>query len=293
MICKANVLKLQKDYGTPIRSHASPFKPSFGRVMRPLRFNWRETLEFTFTGSYLLQRQCQFLRARHQNLLLRWIFWLAVDALLGYGCATLLWVYWAPSPSARVVQLVIGAMDGVVMYLRRLIYWLMDAPAGLKLNSVLSTALGKFFLYHIHLWVTFLYLATPLLSQALSGVMGVLSYTGFMLQMSVAQDTFNLVTFHVHCFFTYARRLFLSQTHALQSLWRLFRGKKYNPLRDRVDTSHHDVDQLFVGTLAFTILLFLYPTTLMYFAVFKVLDLAITAVHWVASGLVQMGLSVV
>ena len=60
------------------------------------------------------------------------------------------------------------------------------------------------------------------------------------------------------------------------SLWRLFRGKKYNPLRDRVDTSSSDVDQLFLGTLAFTILLFLYPTTLMYFTVFKALEFVLT-----------------
>ncbi|TRY68790.1 hypothetical protein TCAL_03064 [Tigriopus californicus] len=262
-------------------------------IMRGVSCHWwwvcRRTWQLSFTGSYLLQRGHLLRQAYQKHRLGRCLFWLLVDVLMGYAWATLILAHWAPSTQG--VQLVLGAMDSVVLYLRRLITWLMDAPAGLKLNSVLSSALGKFFLYHIHLWVTFLHLATPLLSQALSRTMGVLSYLGLMLQISVAQDTFNLVTFHVHCFFTYARRLFLSQTHGLQSLWRLFRGKKYNPLRDRVDTSHHDVDQLFVGTLAFTILLFLYPTTLVYFAVFKVLDLAIVALHWLASGLVQLGLS--
>ncbi len=89
----------------------------------------------------------------------------------------------------------------------------MGAPAGLKLNSVLSGALGRFFLYHIHLWVTFLRLTAPYVSRALSSAAGagVMGYLGLCLQLCVAQDAFNLITFHVHCFYAYARRLFLSQ----------------------------------------------------------------------------------
>ena len=72
------------------------------------------------------------------------------------------------------------------------------------------------------------------------------------------------------------------------SLWRLFRGKKYNPLRNRVDSSpHENVEQLFVGTLAFTILLFLYPTTLVYYAVFAVLESCLTVTNFLVNWLVE------
>ena len=54
----------------------------------------------------------------------------------------------------------------------------------------------------------------------------------------------------------------------LSSLWRLFRGKKWNVLRKRVDSASFDVDQLFVGTLLFTVLLFLLPTVALYYVVF-------------------------
>ena len=71
------------------------------------------------------------------------------------------------------------------------------------------------------------------------------------------------------------------------SLWRLFRGKKFNPLRNRVDSSpHENVEQLFVGTLAFTILLFLYPTTLVYYAVFAVLESCLTVTNFLINWLV-------
>ena len=59
----------------------------------------------------------------------------------------------------------------------------MGAPAGLKLNSVLSQSLGKFFLYHIHLWVTFLYVTTPYLSDIFHRAMYVLSWMGFCFQV--------------------------------------------------------------------------------------------------------------
>ena len=156
----------------------------------------------------------------------------------------------------------------------------MGAPAGLKLNSVLSMCLGRFFLYHIHLWVTFLHIFTPYVSHFLTYYcLEALSKMGLCMQMAVLQDAFNLITFHIHCFYAYARRLFISQSRGLMSLWRLFRGKKYNPLRDRVDSSSNSVDQLFLGTLAFTILLFLFPTTLMYFTVFKALEFILTVIN--------------
>lgn len=63
-------------------------------------------------------------------------------------------------------------------------------------------------------------------------------------------------------------RLYSLQVRALSSLWRLFRGKKWNVLRQRVDSVQYDIDQLFVGTLLFTILLFLLPTTGLYYVVF-------------------------
>lgn len=63
-------------------------------------------------------------------------------------------------------------------------------------------------------------------------------------------------------------RLFNLQMRGLTALFRLFLGKKKNPLRERVDSCQYQADQLFVGTLLFTILLFLMPTTWVYYTVF-------------------------
>jgi len=82
------------------------------------------------------------------------------------------------------------------------------------------------------------------------------------------------------------RRLFLSQTSGLTSLWRLFRGKKWNPLRQRVDSMPHTVEQLFVGTVGFTVLLFLYPTTLVFYVIFGSLEACTYCVHWLLGSMV-------
>jgi hypothetical protein len=45
---------------------------------------------------------------------------------------------------------------------------------------------------------------------------------------------------------------------------------------------------LFVGTVAFTVLLFLYPTTLMYFSVFKALESVLTVLNLFMSTVVSI-----
>ena len=66
---------------------------------------------------------------------------------------------------------------------------------------------------------------------------------------------------------------------------------KYNPLRDRVDSADCSVEQLFLGTIVFTILLFLFPTSLTFYCVFLALRTgavaitsafraAIAVLHW-------------
>lgn len=50
---------------------------------------------------------------------------------------------------------------------------------------------------------------------------------------------------------------------------RLASGKKWNVLRQRTDSYAYDVDQLFLGTLLFTVSAFLLPTVLTYATLFS------------------------
>lgn len=52
------------------------------------------------------------------------------------------------------------------------------------------------------------------------------------------------------------------------SLFRLFRGKKWNVLRQRTDSTEYTMDQLLVGMLFFSMLFCTFPTVLAYYLLF-------------------------
>ncbi|KYM98455.1 Phosphatidylinositol N-acetylglucosaminyltransferase subunit Q [Cyphomyrmex costatus] len=198
-----------------------------------------------------------------------------IDIALGIFVLRLLRYYIEDQPS----QLLLNNAEAIVESLKELINWLMGVPAGLKLNHVLNNTMGKFFLYHIQLWWTFLIFSKPLLDFAFE-VLLLFGRLGITFQISIVADLLALVSFHTYCIYVYAarsvihHRLFNIQLRGITALFRLFLGKKNNPLRERVDSCQYQTDQLFVGTLSFTILLFLMPTTWVYYTVFTLLRLA-------------------
>ncbi|KAL0100944.1 hypothetical protein PUN28_019376 [Cardiocondyla obscurior] len=193
---------------------------------------------------------------------------IVIDIALGIYILRLLQYYIEDQPS----QLLLDNAEKVVETLKDLINWLMGVPAGLKLNHALNNTMGKFFLYHIQLWWTFLLLLKPLLDLAFE-VLLLFGRLGITFQISIIVDLLALVSFHTYCIYVYAARLFNIQLKGITALFRLFLGKKKNPLRERVDSCQYQTDQLFIGTLSFTILLFLMPTTWVYYTVFTLLRL--------------------
>ncbi|CAG0889697.1 unnamed protein product [Darwinula stevensoni] len=195
----------------------------------------------------------------------------ALDVMMGYWIVQYLQNLFT---ERDLLDFFLLCADSVVSYLQNVLNWIMGVPVGLKLNAPLNSALGNFFLYHIYLWKTYIVVIRPMLLW-LFGVMITMGHMGVSFQICILRDLLALATFHVYCFYVYAARLYNLLVAALASLWRLFRGKKWNPLRERVDSCSYDVDQLFVGTLGFTVLLFLLPTALVYYIVFASLRMII------------------
>lgn len=50
-------------------------------------------------------------------------------------------------------------------------------------------------------------------------------------------------------------------------------GKRYNVLRDRVDSWDYSIDQLILGTMLFTLVAFLAPTVIVYYGLFALVSL--------------------
>nr|XP_020032194.1 phosphatidylinositol N-acetylglucosaminyltransferase subunit Q isoform X4 [Castor canadensis] len=182
------------------------------------------------------------------------------------GLLLLSWLH-SNNRIGKLADALIPVADHVAEELQHLLQWLMGAPAGLKMNRALDQVLGRFFLYHIHLWISYIHLMSPFIERILWHV-GLSACLGLTVALSILSDIIALLTFHIYCFYVYGARLYCLKIYGLSSLWRLFRGKKWNVLRQRVDSCSYDLDQLFIGTLLFTILVFLLPTTALYYLVF-------------------------
>ncbi|XP_076329942.1 phosphatidylinositol glycan anchor biosynthesis class Q [Tachypleus tridentatus] len=184
----------------------------------------------------------------------------------------------------------------LVNTLQELIFWLMGVPAGLKLNKPLNDALGHFFMYHIYLWKTYISVLKPFFAFILESFIFI-GICGVTFHLSLLSDLLSVATIHIYCFYGYATRLYGLQVSGLSALWRLFRGKKWNPLRNRVDSHEYSHRELFIGTMLFTVLLFLLPTTLIYYCVFSVLRIIVLIVEglvkWIVKALNLMPLYVI
>lgn len=155
----------------------------------------------------------------------------------------------------------------IVTCLKNTVEWLMGSPAGLKLYCPLNSILGSFCQFHISLWWTFLSLLSPFLKVAFNFFL-FLGNFGFSFQVSMLADILAIVSVHMYCIYVYASRLYYFQMKGLKILSRLFIGKKRSPLPGNVHSDPYTTEQLLFGTVSFTILLFLLPTTLIYYAVF-------------------------
>ncbi|XP_071321778.1 phosphatidylinositol N-acetylglucosaminyltransferase subunit Q [Trachinotus anak] len=204
---------------------------------------------------------------RKANVLVSFLVDVALGVLL------ISWLY-RDNHISMLANTLVPAADHVAKQLEELLQWLMGAPAGLKMNRALDQVLGRFFLYHIHLWISYIHLMSPFI-EGILWYGGLSACLGLTFALSLLSDMVALLTFHIYCFYVYGARLYCLKLYGLSSLWRLFRGKKWNVLRQRVDSCSYDLDQLFIGMLLFTILLFLLPTTALYYLVFTLLRLVV------------------
>jgi len=160
--------------------------------------------------------------------------------------------------------------------LQRVIVWLMGSPAGLKLNTELAKFLGDLFHWVIDYWASVMIQLQPALPHIIRFI-GLSSFAGASLPISMFSDLVSLLTMHIYSFYIASARIYNWQLTIIVSLFHLFRGKKRNVLRSRIDSCDYDLDQLLLGTILFTLLFFLLPTVAVFYATFAGARMAIIA----------------
>ncbi|KKY20191.1 putative n-acetylglucosaminyl transferase component gpi1 [Diplodia seriata] len=160
--------------------------------------------------------------------------------------------------------------------LRGMISWLMDWPAGLKLNNELAQFLGDLFLWVIDYWAEVIQF------------IGFSSFAGATMPISLFSDLVSVLTLHIYSFYVASARIFNWQLSIILSLFHLFRGKKRNVLRNRIDSCDYDLDQLLLGTILFTLLFFLLPTVFVFYLTFASARMAIIVLKAVLDTLLML-----
>ncbi|EFP02270.1 hypothetical protein CRE_26044 [Caenorhabditis remanei] len=197
--------------------------------------------------------------------------------VLDFALSIYLWYKWKPDWD-YTVDTFWKQTGHVADNLNGTITWLRSNPAGLKLNTPVNDTLAWFFTYHIYLWTTFIGF---LRSDAFFRFITYSLIGGVSTFSSMVYDFSQIFFLHFNCFDAYATKLCYLCYYTLTVLWSLVRGKKWNPLRERMDTVILDTRQQFLATSLFVILLFILPTIFVYFVVFRCLRLAVSALQTV------------
>ncbi|KAH0580379.1 hypothetical protein H2248_001880 [Termitomyces sp. 'cryptogamus'] len=174
--------------------------------------------------------------------------------------------------------LVETAEDFLVSWVQWTLQWLDSWPAGLKLNTELSHFYSHTFIGLVTVWGGFLQKGAPYLPTVIY-VIGVLSSGGMTITISLLLDVLALLTAHICICYVLSRAVYQRMLKSAGSLWNLFRGKRYNVLRNRTDSWEYDIDQLLFGTIFFTLLAFLFPTVLVYYSLFALLRLCVLVIQ--------------
>lgn len=127
----------------------------------------------------------------------------------------------------------------------------------------------------------------PVLPQIIWFI-GFSSFAGASMPIALFSDLLSVLTLHIYSFYMASARIFHWQLTIIISLFHLFRGKKHNVLRNRIDSCDYDLDQLLLGTILFTLLIFLLPTVVVFYLAFATARMSIITLKAILDTLLSM-----
>ncbi|ODQ78490.1 hypothetical protein BABINDRAFT_39349 [Babjeviella inositovora NRRL Y-12698] len=206
--------------------------------------------------------------------------WLVLnDLFLGLSVSNLLRHYETEIQTFITKRMI---QEVLIDRLGQLIDWLMDNPAGFKLNDELTSFIGELFLWTVRFWTVLLEAVVLRYIQLWIKIIPyVTAFGGLSFAIGMVMDLVQLITFHTFCFQFSAARLYHWQISILRSLFKLIVGKRINVLRDnRTDKVDFSFDQLLLGTVLFMVLVYLVPTVFAFYLPFTLMRKGIQGVRW-------------
>ena len=204
-------------------------------------------------------------KCQRTTCLVGFLLQVVFDCALGIIATTLLIRYEAVFLSLFRSFAWHGLHDLHIGYLEWFIGW----PAGFKMNDDLNVLLAAFSNGVLEGWRRLVYLSPDLrwLEFALPSVC-LLSLFGLSFGLCLVADYCNICTLHLRNAFHVFKVVYRGFVGLLASLIKQFQGRRFNPLKKRVDMGSFDHDQMLLGTLIATAGIFLFPTLAMYYFYF-------------------------
>jgi hypothetical protein len=200
------------------------------------------------------------------------VFLVLIDICLGSLLSLYLLFFTSESASALLESVLMQGFRYYEAQVEDGLVWLMGWPGGLRLNDFLNHFLGQFFLYILSSWHALLR-NTSVLSPIVLVILSCSGFAGLTVFLAVLSDIILFLVAHISLCYYLSCFAYSSGLTVLSALWKLFRGIKLNPLRERVDTCHYEMDQLLLGTVIFAVVSFLIPTLLIFYTLFAALKL--------------------
>lgn len=244
------------------------------------------------TGSYQRLRGTTNPTERRKIQLSLWtsVSIVLVDVLVGFICAWLL--CYRPEVFFVPIQRAYLYLNNEV--LQSVVAWLMDSPAGLQMNRNMVVFLGTISLTVVTYWdalISFCLTSSGyidvdwVVSRSMALISGVF---GMSALMSLLIDLASFSFFHIFFLCLGTSRLWNATVKIIVSFTHFFSGKKYNVLKHRVDNHEFNIDQLILGTVFLSMVVFLSPTVLVFYITYILLWSGVVLLQLVMRALVSI-----
>lgn len=247
----------------------------YSATVSQLTFRWRQILSWFDLYKQMKDESDPEVRRRTELSLYTSISIVILDVVFGVLTACI--IIYSPHSLFKPIQRAYLYLDNHV--LQSVVSWLMGSPAGLQMNRNLVIFLGTISLTVVSYWdAVILFLITSEyidMEMRIAVVLSILSLTGVSVLLSALIDFSSIAFFHI--FFVYAgvTRLWNLTVKVIFTFTHLFRGKKYNILKLRVDGHEFDIEQLILGTVFLSLVVFMLPTVFVFYLSFLLLWLGV------------------
>eukprot|EP00039_Didymoeca_costata_P013499 m.205983 g.205983 ORF g.205983 m.205983 type:complete len:374 (+) comp15793_c0_seq11:272-1393(+) len=212
-----------------------------------------------------------------------WAVSVVIDLGLGFWISSLI-------ENEAVSFLAVGAVswtDVIAVNIDNALRQLMAHPTDYAIHVGASQFMGILFRHFISLWGSYLSVTRPAYPVLLHFIFKTAGkICGLSMIAAICRDLLTIMTVHLYCFYVYASFLYAVLFQVLLAVFRIFRGKRKNPLRQRVEAYPYSHEEISIGTIMFTVALFCSPALFLYHLVFCAVRLLIIAIH-AACGIVQ------